>query len=221
VKGAEDQFVTTDLSTLLTALYVKIDDWLGHPPRPGHPPMLSEAELLTLAVAQALLGIRSEARWLRFVPAHLPGAFPYLPGQSGYIKRLRAALPLLRRATRDDWAASRQTASHVRLPAGGRDASELSPAVVTASRRHLTSRYATGVDSFLWETDQIPLPDRAAIQAVVLAARAGRTGLSQDLVAALVLIQVVRRELEAEETELHAAAGHAGLSRETLAVVSG
>ena len=92
--------MTTDLSTLLTALYVKIDDWLGRPPRVGRPPELSDAELLTLAVAQALLGVRSEARWLRFVPAHLPGAFPYLPGQSGYNKRLRGALPLLARAIR-------------------------------------------------------------------------------------------------------------------------
>jgi len=90
--------VTTDLNTLLTALYVKLDDWLGHPPRPGRPPKLSDAELLTLAVAQVLLGVRSEARWLRFVPRHLAGAFPYLPGQSGYNKRLRAALPLLKRA---------------------------------------------------------------------------------------------------------------------------
>jgi hypothetical protein len=71
------------------------------------------------------------------------------------------------------------------------------------------------------DTDQVPLPDRAAIQAVVLAARAGQTGLRRDLVAALVLIQVARRELEAEETELHAAAGHTGLSREILADVSG
>ena len=39
--------------------------------------------------------MRSEARWLRFVPRHVPGAFPYLPGQSGYHKRLRAAVPLL------------------------------------------------------------------------------------------------------------------------------
>jgi hypothetical protein len=31
---------------------------------------------------------------------HLPGAFPYLPGQSGYNKRLRSALPLLKRAIR-------------------------------------------------------------------------------------------------------------------------
>jgi hypothetical protein len=99
-KGVDDPFVTTDINTLLTALYVKIDDWLGRPRRAGRPPRLSDAELLTIAVAQALLGIRSEARWLRFLPRHLPGAFPYLPGQSGYNKRLRAAVPLLQRAIR-------------------------------------------------------------------------------------------------------------------------
>ncbi|MFC5212007.1 IS982 family transposase [Pseudonocardia sulfidoxydans] len=92
--------MTTNLNTLLTALYVKIDDHLGCRPRVGRPPRLSDAELLTLAVAQALLGIRSEARWLRFVPTHLPGAFPYLPGQSGYNKRLRAAVPLIKRLIR-------------------------------------------------------------------------------------------------------------------------
>lgn len=92
--------MTTDLNTLLTALYVKIDDYLGHRARPGRPPKLSDAELLTLAVAQVLLGVRSEARWLRFVPRHLPGAFRYLPGQSGYNKRLRAALPLIKRVIR-------------------------------------------------------------------------------------------------------------------------
>jgi len=44
--------------------------------------------------------VRSEARWLRLVPAALPGAFPYLPRQSGYNKRLRAAVPLLKRIIR-------------------------------------------------------------------------------------------------------------------------
>jgi hypothetical protein len=92
--------VTTDLNTLPTALYVKIDDHLGRPRRPGRPPRLTDSELITLAVAQALLGIRSEARWLRIVPVHLPGAFGYLPGQSGYNKRLRAAVPLLTRVIR-------------------------------------------------------------------------------------------------------------------------
>lgn len=92
--------MSTDLNTLLTALYVKIDDWLGDRTRTGRPPKLSDAELLTLAVAQVLLGFRSEARWLRFVPRALPGAFPYLPGQSGYNKRLRSALPLIKRLIR-------------------------------------------------------------------------------------------------------------------------
>jgi hypothetical protein len=92
--------VRTDLNTLLTALYVRIDDHLRTRVRPGRPPRLTDAELLTLAVAQALLGVRSEARWLRLVPAALPGAFPYLPGQSGYNKRLRSALPLLKRVIR-------------------------------------------------------------------------------------------------------------------------
>ncbi len=78
--------------------------------RTGHPPKLSDAELLTLAVAQVLLGVRSEARWLRFVLRALPAAFPYLPGRSGYNKRLRGALPLIKRliqtvaADTDLWA---------------------------------------------------------------------------------------------------------------------
>ncbi|GAA1632208.1 hypothetical protein J3R03_009620 [Actinoplanes couchii] len=39
----------------------------------------------------------AKARWLRFLPRHLPGAFPCLPG---YNKWLRAALPLLKKAIR-------------------------------------------------------------------------------------------------------------------------
>jgi hypothetical protein len=93
--------VTTDLNTLLTALYVWIDDSLGRRRPVGRPPKLTDAELLTLAVAQALLGVHSETRWLRLIPERLPGAFPYLPGQSGYNKRLRHAIPLLKRVIRD------------------------------------------------------------------------------------------------------------------------
>ncbi|MBN6053644.1 IS982 family transposase [Nonomuraea sp. RK-328] len=92
--------MTTDLNTLLTALYVKIDDEIGGTRCIGRPPLLSDSELVCLAVAQAVLGFRSEARWLRFAHAHLRGMFPRLPQRPGYNKRLRAALPLVKRAIR-------------------------------------------------------------------------------------------------------------------------
>jgi hypothetical protein len=76
--------VTTDLSTLPTALYVWIGDYLGPRRRAGRRPRLTDAELLTLAVAQALLNVRSETRWLRLIPQRLPGASPYLPADPAH-----------------------------------------------------------------------------------------------------------------------------------------
>ena len=57
--------------------------------------MLSDAELVCLAVAQVLLGIDGEHRWVRFAHRRLGHLFRYLPNQSGYHKRLVAAAPLL------------------------------------------------------------------------------------------------------------------------------
>ena len=57
-------------------------------PRVGIAPRISDAELVTLAVLQALLGFTPERRWLRHVSANLPGMFPCLPAQPGYNKRL-------------------------------------------------------------------------------------------------------------------------------------
>ncbi|MDT0448583.1 IS982 family transposase [Streptomyces hesseae] len=88
------------LDALLTALYVKIDDTLEVDRWMGRPPRLTDSELVCLAVAQALLGFGSEARWLRYANANLASMFPYLPQQSGYNKRLRAALPLVKKAIR-------------------------------------------------------------------------------------------------------------------------
>ncbi|WP_219933733.1 hypothetical protein [Streptomyces sp. NWU339] len=50
----------------MTALYVKIDDEIEGTRWLGRPPLLSDSELICLAVAQALLGYHSEARWLRY-----------------------------------------------------------------------------------------------------------------------------------------------------------
>ncbi|HEU5422387.1 MAG TPA: IS982 family transposase [Nitrolancea sp.] len=84
----------------MTALYVKIDDELVHERWRGRPPLLSDSELVCLAVAQALLEVRSEAKWIRFVGQRLGALFPYRPQRPGYNKRLRAALPLVKRVIR-------------------------------------------------------------------------------------------------------------------------
>ena len=92
-----------DLDTLATALYVRTDDLLKASPdraparpRVGIAPRITDAELVTLAVMQALLGRTSEARWLRYARAQLRHLFPYLPQQPGYNKRLRALADTLR-----------------------------------------------------------------------------------------------------------------------------
>jgi hypothetical protein len=78
--------VTTELDTLATALYVRVDDLLKSAPelalwRPkvGITPTLSDAERVTLAVLSALLGFPCERRRLRYAHIELRGMFPYLP----------------------------------------------------------------------------------------------------------------------------------------------
>lgn len=82
-----------DLDTLATALYTRTDDllksypeWIPSRPKVGIATQISDAELVTMAVMQALLGFTSEARWLRHTREHLLHLFPYLPQQPGYNK---------------------------------------------------------------------------------------------------------------------------------------
>jgi hypothetical protein len=64
------------LDDLVIALYVTIDDLFGPRQGPGRPPMLSDSELVCLAVAQVLLGCNSERRWLRFASHRMGHLFP-------------------------------------------------------------------------------------------------------------------------------------------------
>ena len=87
-----------DLDALATRLYVTIDDLLiDHPawrperPEIGITPKLTDAELITLAVIQALLGYTSEARFIRHAHTQLRDLFPYIPQRAAYNKRLRDA----------------------------------------------------------------------------------------------------------------------------------
>lgn len=108
----------SDLDTLITELYVTIDDLfadLGYRQGPGRPPELTDAELACLVTAQVLVRCNSERRWLRMVRKRLGHLFPYIPQQSGYNKRVRAAGDLLSRAIQHLIALAPSSRDRVRL----------------------------------------------------------------------------------------------------------
>jgi transposase len=77
-----------DLDLLLTTVFVTADDLL--PDRPGNAARrVTDAEVVTLCVAQAIMGIPSDRRFLAVAHKRLAHLFPELPQQSGYFKRRR------------------------------------------------------------------------------------------------------------------------------------
>ena len=77
-----------DLDTLCIAVYCTADDLLPNAPGNGRR-TVTDAELVALSVAQAILGIPSDRRFLALAPRLVGHLFPRLPGQSGYHKRRR------------------------------------------------------------------------------------------------------------------------------------
>src|SRR6266550_1233442 len=65
-------------------------------PKVGIPPKITDAELITVSVMQALLGYPDEMRWIRYARKNITHLFPYLPQQPGYNKRLRALAPQMK-----------------------------------------------------------------------------------------------------------------------------
>lgn len=77
-----------DLDTLCVAVYCTADDLL--PGSPGNARRkVTDAEVVTLCVAQVLMGIPSDRRFLAVAQKRLSHLFPRLPGQSGLHKRRR------------------------------------------------------------------------------------------------------------------------------------
>jgi len=77
-----------DLDTLCITVFCTADDLL--PERAGNARRrVTDAEVVTLCVAQAIMGIPSDRRFLAVAAKRLGHLFPRLPGQSGYHKRRR------------------------------------------------------------------------------------------------------------------------------------
>jgi len=67
-----------DLDLLLIAVYCTVDDLL--PKRPGNARRrIADAEVITLAIAQAMMGIPSDPRFLAVAAKRLAHLFPNLP----------------------------------------------------------------------------------------------------------------------------------------------
>jgi hypothetical protein len=77
-----------DLDTLCVAVYCTADDLLPEGASNGRR-KLSDAEIVTLCVAQVLMGIPSDRRFLAVAGKRLSHLFPEIPGQSALHKRRR------------------------------------------------------------------------------------------------------------------------------------
>lgn len=88
-----------DLDTLLIAVYCAACSLFPAPPeqkrRRGRPRLISDNELICLMVAQMLLGIDSERRFLPIAGWRLRHLFPQLPAQTTYNDRCRELTPKL------------------------------------------------------------------------------------------------------------------------------
>ncbi len=75
-----------DLDLLLTAVFCTADDLLPEKAKNARR-SVTDAEVVTLAVAQAIMGVSSDDRFLRLARRALRELFPKLPQQSGFHKR--------------------------------------------------------------------------------------------------------------------------------------
>ena len=75
-----------DLDLLLTAVFCTADDLLPEKAKNARR-SVTDAEVVTLAVAQAIMGVSSDDRFLRLAKRALKELFPKLPQQPGFHKR--------------------------------------------------------------------------------------------------------------------------------------
>ena len=75
-----------DLDTLCITVYCTADDLLPREPDNARR-IVTDAELITLSVAQAIMGIPSDERFLAVAQKRLAHLFPKLPKRPGYHKR--------------------------------------------------------------------------------------------------------------------------------------
>ncbi len=96
-----------DLETLLTIVFVEVDDWYkaNHPLGPegqvGCPPVFKDSEVMTLMIAQEYIPYPAETQYLGYMRANHGDLFPQLVDQSQFNRRARGLRHLVERMRRD------------------------------------------------------------------------------------------------------------------------
>jgi hypothetical protein len=97
-----------DLETLLTILFVHVDDWYQQKGqrllkgKVGRKPVFSDSEVMTLMIAEDYIPYPGECQYLGYIRANHAALFPKLVDQSQFNRRARS-LRYLVEAMRQDW----------------------------------------------------------------------------------------------------------------------
>ena len=84
-----------DVDTFLVAVYATVDDLYreryaaAKPRRPGPAPVLSDSEVITLALLEQWRSDHSERKFVAFVRTHWQSYFPHMLSQSAFNRRVR------------------------------------------------------------------------------------------------------------------------------------
>ena len=149
------------LETLTIAAYVFATTF--RLARPGPVGKVTDAEIVALAVAQAITGIVSDRRFLGTIGRLLPGLFPDLPDQTQYNRRLRRLTPHL--TTVQLMLAELVAEGQIRLADGTLIACANYPGCASKSQfaGHASFGYCPSKSQFVWGMRLVLLADRKGV----------------------------------------------------------
>jgi Transposase DDE domain len=128
-------------------------------PRPGPEGLITDHELIALAVARAATGSCSDRQFLGIIDRLLPGWFPHLPDQSQYNRRLRRLAPWI--ATVQQEVARLIAEDPIRLVDGTLIACANYPGCTSKSQfaGHASYGYCPSKSLFVWGMRPILMAD--------------------------------------------------------------
>lgn len=131
--------------------------------RPGPVGKVTDAEIVALAVAQAITGIVSDRRFLGTIGRLLPDLFPDLPDQTQYNRRLRRLTPHL--TTVQLMLAELVAEGQIRLADGTLIACANYPGCASKSQfaGHASFGYCPSKSQFVWGMRLVLLADRKGV----------------------------------------------------------